>query len=381
MAGLDISKLALPQNQTGTKNSEEKDPLAFLKKDITLFSPINDKFKESFYLELSVLLSAGVDIKGSLELLEDQQSKAKLKDLIRNIRESIISGASVSEAVRQTEHFSAYEFYSLQIGEETGKLTQVLTELAAYYTKKLKQRRQMMQALSYPIIVLSTSVGAVGFMLRFIVPMFSDVFKRFGGELPYLTAQIIKLSKALESYGWTLLVLIALIVAFVRMNKQKEWFQRHSTRLILKLPIVGEIVRRVYLARLCSSFALLIGARVPLLQAIGLVRKMINFYPIATSLEQVEKDILQGELFHKSLSRFPVYDAKMIALLKVGEEVNQLDFFFDKLAVQNNEEVEHRSALLSSALEPMIIIFLGLIVGVILVAMYLPLFQLSTNIG
>ncbi len=382
MAGLDIRNIQVPQKPSSqTTQKESGDALAWLKKDISLTNPVNDSFKEGLYLELSVLLSAGVDIKGALELQENQQSKAKLKDLIRTIKDRIVSGASFSEAIQQTGQFSTYEFYSLQIGEETGKLTSVLTELATYYKKKLRQRRQIVQALSYPTIVLTTSIGAVAFMLRFIVPMFSDVFKRFGGELPYLTAQIIRLSKFLQDYGWLLGVFILVVFLFIRMNRKQEWFQRYSSSLILKLPIVGEIVRKVYLARLCSSFALLIGAKVPLLQAIALVRKMIDFYPLSTSLAEVEQDILQGESFYKSLSKFSFYDPKMIALLKVGEEVNRLDFFFDKLAAQNNEEVEHRSALLSSALEPLIIIFLGLIVGTILVAMYLPLFQLSTNIG
>ncbi len=381
MPGLDITRIAVSQTTLPKPSGEKPSRWAWLQKDIALTNPVNDKFKEGFYLGLSVLLSAGVDIKGTLELLEEQQGKKKLRELVRTITDSIVAGASFSTAVAQTGHFSAYEFHSLQIGEEIGKLTTVLSELATYYTKKLRQRRQIIQALSYPVIVLGTSVGAVVFMLRFIVPMFSDVFKRFGGELPYLTAMIIRLSKFLQAYGWVFLAAMLAIGLFCRVNRDKEWFRKHGSRLLLRLPLVGEIVRQAYMARLCSSFALLIGAKVPLLQAIGLVRRMIRFHPLSTSLEAAEKDILQGESFHKSLAKFPLYDRKMIALLKVGEEVNQLDFFFAKLATQCHEEVEHRSALLSSALEPLIIIFLGLIVGIILVAMYLPLFQLSTNIG
>jgi len=378
---LNIRNLAAGTAERSLTKKNENNTWAWLKKDIVLFNPVNDKFKEELYLELSVLLSAGVDIKAAIELLEDQQNKVKLKTLVKSVKDSLITGSGFAEAIEQTRQFSAYEFYSLRIGEETGKLTQVLTELAAYYTRKLKQSRQIVQALSYPVIVLTTSVGAIIFMLRFIVPMFSDVFKRFGGELPYLTWLIIRFSKAVESYGWVVIPVILSLVIFVRLYRNKEWFNDYYSRIVLRLPIIGQILRKVYMARLCSSFALLIGAKVPLLRAIGLIRQMIHFYPITTSLLHVEKDILQGEHFYQSLSRFSIYDPKMIALIKVGEGVNQLDFFFEKLATQYNAEVEHQSALLSSALEPLIIIFLGLIVGLILVAMYLPLFQLSTNMG
>ncbi len=382
MAGLDIKQLqswapqAVPQKQLSRETG-----VHWLQKEITLTNPIDDKFKESFYLELSVLLAAGVDIKGTLDLLEAQQTKAQQRALVNTIRERVISGKSLSDAAQGTGRFSTYEYYSLRIGEETGKLVPVLTELAAYYNRKIKQRRQLLQALSYPIIVLCTSAGAIAFMLQFIVPMFSDVFKRFGGELPFLTRCIILFSLIVKQYAWLLPVLIIVILFFVRLNRQKAWYQQYSSNLLLRLPLIGPMLRKVYLARLCSAFALLIGARVPLLQAVGLVRQMISFYPIAHSLLRVEKEIMAGEAFHRSLSAFSLYDRKMIALLKVGEEVNKLDFFFGKLASQYHEEVEHQSAVLGSALEPVIIIVLGLIVGVILIAMYLPLFQLSTNLG
>jgi type IV pilus assembly protein PilC len=166
-----------------------------------------------------------------------------------------------------------------------------------------------------------------------------------------------------------------------RVVRHKEWYRRASSGFILFLPIIGPIISRVYLARFCGAFGLLTGSKVPLLQAISLIKQMIQFYPIHSSLEQVEQNILLGESLHQSLARFAIYDPRLIALLKVGEEVNKLDFFFYKLASQYNEEVEYRASVLSSALEPLIIIFLGAVVGIILVAMYLPLFELSTNIG
>jgi len=342
---------------------------------------LSDKFKEAFYLELSILISAGVDIKATLELLEKQQRKPRNRSLVAQVKEQIIAGHSLSDAVKGTGQFSSYEYFSLQIGEETGKIAGVLTDLAAYYTRKLKQRRQIVQALSYPVIVLCTSVGAIAFMMNFIVPMFADVFKRFGGDLPYITQVIISFSSTVRAYAWLLLLLLVGQIVAYRFLKNKTWFRHYGSRLVMGTPIIGDIVSRVYLAQFCGSFTLLVGAKVPLLQSIALIRQMIGFYPIQSSLAQVEKDIMQGESLHRSLSRFPIYDARMIALLKVGEEVNKLEFFLGRLSSQYNEEIEHQASLLSSAIEPFIIIFLGLIVGLILVAMYLPLLELSTNLG
>jgi type IV pilus assembly protein PilC len=379
-AGLDVaqykrSKAKQPANRDSSTQS-------FLNKEINLgFTVFGDKLKEAFYMELSILITAGVDIKAALELLCNQQKKQKAKAIINDIKDKIVSGYSLSEAVKSTGHFTSYEYFSLRIGEESGKITEILSELATYYTKKLKQKRQIVQALSYPTLVLLTSFGAVAFMLSFIVPMFSDVFKRFGGELPYITKLVIGLSKGLLDNFVLILILMITLITVLWSFRKKEWFRKYGSLLLLKTPVLGGMLQRIYLAQLCGSFSLLLGAKVPLLHAIELVRQMINFYPLATSLKMVEKDILMGESLHQSLAKFPVYDQRMLTLLKVGEEVNKLDLFFRKLTSQYNDEIEHQASILSSVMEPFIIIFLGLVVGVVLIAMYLPLFELSTNIS
>jgi type IV pilus assembly protein PilC len=383
MAGIEVKKIKSAKSSRALKQQEEAtDIFAFLNKDIKLFPPrFNDKQKEAFYIELSIMISAGVDIRASLDLAESEQNNAQAKSIIKQIKENVIQGASLSEAMQKSGFFTSYEYHSIQIGEETGKLPQVLDQLATFFTKKLKQRRQFVSALSYPSVILFTSISAVTFMLYFIVPMFSDVFKRFGGELPQITQMIIDFSAFLSAYILYIAGCIALIVIILYLNRNKEWFQKYSAILISKIPLIGKIVTSLYLAQFCSSLALLVGARVPLLRSIQLVRMMINFYPIQSSLVKIEQDILQGKSLHASLSAFKVYDSRMVALIKVGEEVNQIDKFFEKLSVNYTDDVEHKTSLLSTFLEPLMIIFLGVVIGFILVAMYLPMFQLSTSIG
>lgn len=338
-----------------------------------------DKKKESFYVELSTLLLSGIDIKTALELLLVGQEKIADKDLFTEIKEHVLTGKSLSEALQLSGKFSNYEFFSVKIGEEAGKLGEVLTDLASYFKQKINQRRKIINAVTYPVIVLSTSLGAVFFMIKFVVPMFADVFLRFGGELPWITQKILSFSKWFDKYfAFTVLVLLILGVS-IYLCRMKVAFRKNSANLILRLPVIGDLVRKIYLARFANSMRLLISTDIPLLRAIGLVRQMIDYYPIETSLLEIEDKILQGAPLHESLAAYNLYPAKMVQLVKVGEEVNRMDEFFEKIAVQYTEEVEYKSNTISTMLEPLIIIFLGLVVGIILIAMYLPMFQLSNS--
>lgn len=379
MEGIDIRTFkgkAVKQENTASSRGI----LDFLNKDIRLFGRgLPDKKKEAFYHELGILLNAGVDIKSALELITSEQKKAGDKALFGKTKDFILQGGTLSEALKDSGSFSAYEYYSLQIGEETGKIAVVLEDLATYYRKKVKQRRQIISAVSYPLIVLCTSLGAIFFMMNFIVPMFADIFKRFGGDLPFLTRLIVSASNTFREYFFLFFLLMLAIIFMAYLQRKKDWFRKGTAELLIKMPLVGEMVRKIHLARFCHSMALLIGARVPILRAINLTRQMISFYPIQDSLGKMEADISAGAPFYQTLARFPVYDRKMISLIKVGEEVNQLEVFFDKVASQYADDVEHTSSLLSSLMEPFIIIFLGVFVGVILIAMYLPLFQLGSS--
>lgn len=378
MPSIDISQYQ--KKKRPDVKPEGNDLFAFLNKDISFGSKqVPDKKKESLYVELSTLLLSGIDLRTALELILVDQEQAKDKVLFEGIRARILSGLALSEALKETERFSDYEFYSIRIGEETGRLGEVLTDLAKYYKSKIQQRRKIVSAVTYPAIVLLSSLGAVFFMIKFVVPMFADVFLRFGGKLPWITGAIISFSNWFDRYFSLFLIFILAVTVVYFLKRRTEWFRKVSSSFLLKIPVVGDIVRKIYLARFANTMRLLVSTDTPLLRSIALVRQMINFYPIESSLLKVEQDILQGESLHKSLASFPFYPPKMIQLIKVGEEVNRMDYFFEKIASQYTEEVEYRTNTISSLLEPLIIIFLGLVVGIILIAMYLPMFQMSNS--
>lgn len=381
MPSIDLSRYDNKKKSPSVKKAEEGDLMAILNKEISFGgNKLNDKKKEAFYLELSSLLQAGINLKSSLELITANQEKEKDRSLFTQIQADVLKGSSLSAAVNQSGKFSLYEVYSLQIGEETGKLTEVLEDLAKFYQYKIKQRRKIVSSLTYPCVVMSTSFGAVFFMLKFIVPMFGDVFKRFGGQLPWITEKIMGISQSLEDNFWKGFILLVLVVAIVYSGRNTERFRQVSSRFVLRIPVVGNLVQKIYLARFCNSMRLLINAKLPLLRAISLSRQMISYYPIESSLEAIENDIMRGKPLHQSMEQFKVYPSKLIQLIKVGEETNQLDYFFERVSDQYVDEVEYKTSTLSSMMEPLIIIFLGLIVGIILISMYLPLFQMSNTI-
>ncbi|OKS87279.1 type II secretion system F family protein [Mucilaginibacter polytrichastri] len=381
MPSIDLRRYEVKKvTNNAVRLGSEPSILDLLNRDISFGSKeLSDKRKEYLYLELGSLLQAGINLKSSLDLVTADQKKEKDKKLFVAIQQSVLNGSTLSLALKESGQFSLYEVFSLQIGEETGKIIEVLTDLARYYQNKIKQRRKIVSALTYPCIVMASSLGAVFFMLKFIVPMFGDVFRRFGGHLPWITEKIINISKALEDNfykGFILTVLIA-IALFTFRNSLK--FKRVLSKMVLKIPVVGNLVQKIYLARFCNSMRLLINARLPLLKAIALIRQMINYYPIESALLIIEDDIMKGKTLYQSMQQFGIFPAKMIQLVKVGEETNQLDYFFAKISEQYIEEVEYKTSTLSSAMEPLIIIFLGFIVGIILISMYLPLFQMSNS--
>lgn len=380
MNKISLGDLQQKQKQVGQKGAIDQ-LLAFLNKDISLSGEkLNDRQKEYFYLESAILLKAGVDIKTTLELVaSSNQIKGKANGIFEQLKERIITGMAMSEAMKASGVFSAYEYYSVQIGEETGKLSIVLEGLASYYKKKIKQRRQIISALSYPMIVLLTSIGAVLFMIGYIVPMFADVFKQSGGDLPLVTAIIIRLSEVIGGYFYVFVLVAAAIGSLLYINRKKALFRKTLSTFLLKIPLLGEMLQKIYLAQFCHSMSLLIGAKVPILRALAMIEQMIGFYPIEVSLQPIEAQIQKGITLHESMTQFPIYPVKMVMLIKVGEEVNQLEYFFTMIAEQYNQEVEYQTGIISSMLEPLIIVFLGLVVGVILIAMYLPLFKLGMS--
>lgn len=369
-------------NEQPKTNRRGTDINNLLKKEITLFgSKFSNKKKENFYTELSVLLKAGISLKNALGIIGGNEKKQTQKSFFEGLTNAIISGGSFSEVVRRQGEFSEYEYYSLEIGEETGMLPEVTQELGAFFAKKNDQRRALIAALTYPAIIMITSILVVVFMLRLVVPMFQDIFSQNNVELPWITRVIMKASLFIGDYGWLLLMILFLLLISLKWIKKNKTYKRYRDALLLKVPFVGIFYKTVYLSQFTQAVSLLTFSKVPMLSSIQLVGKMIDFYPLQHALKKVEQGILKGNSLSKSMTDDPFFDQKIISLVKVAEETNQTNFIFDRLHKQYAIEVEQKSKILSTVMEPVIILIVGIVVGVILIAMYLPMFKLSSVLG
>jgi len=372
---IDIRKLNSHRRQP-EKHNRESSFFSFLEKDISISKTLSDKFKENFYAEIGSLLEAGIDLRTSLELVSAEYKK-KQRLILEQVLGNIIGGSTFSSALEKIKDFSAYEYQSIKIGEETGALTKVLKELGIFFEKKVKQRRQIIGALTYPALVLTIAAGAITFMLSYVVPMFSDIYKRSGDELPGITKLVIALAGFIGTYGLSFFLFLLCLVAICVWQKNSLWFRSFSSKIALKIPIWGKLIQKIYLSRFSSTMSMLMAADIPMLQAISLTRQIITFYPFEKALKAAEKEIEKGLSLHKALDSHPIFPKKNLTMIRVGEEVNELESFFKKISDQNSNEVEHQVSILSKFVEPLIIVLLGLIVGIVLIAMYLPLFKLG----
>ena len=352
----------------------------FLNQEITFRrKKFTDKKKQQLYNDLSTLLSSGINIINAFELLKESFSKSKDKVFIDSIIELIIEGASLSEAFEKTGKFSAYEFYSIKIGEETGQVNKVLSDLNIYFKKKIDQKRKIIGAFMYPAIVILTALMAVFFMMNFVVPMFEEIYKRFDSGIPALTKIVINISHALSEIIIIMVIISIIIIVFYYIVRDKLWFREYKNSLLLKLPLLGELIRKTYLLRFCLSMELLTGSDIALINSITLVKKMISFYPLQNSLNGIYNDLLYGMPLNESMKKFKIFDNRMTSLIKVAEETNKFENTFSILRNQYQSDIDYKSSIISSVMEPLLIIMIGIVVAVILISMYLPIFKISSE--
>ncbi|MEM7104361.1 MAG: type II secretion system F family protein [Bacteroidota bacterium] len=364
------------------KPMAQKEASSWLQKEIPLpGGGFNLKMKAAFYKELGVLLGAGLDLQQALSLISTTRKSKLERSVIKQLHEDLVEGHSFSESLERQKYFSTFEIHSVRIGEETGKLIMVLDEITGFFNESLLYRRQLTSALAYPVFVSLFAVLVVIFLLSFLVPLFSGIYDRFDGELPGITIWIISCSDWMKAN--LIWVIISTVIMFVLgfVNRSKPWFRKWSAIAILSLPLFGPIIKKVFLARFCRSISLLLGSNVPLLNSLGLVRKMISFYPLEEILATAHSKIYEGWDLHSTFSEFRFFPKSMLALIKVGEESSALDSMFGQLAEQFSSEVEQKTKTIGSLLEPVLIVFLGVFISIVLIAMYMPLFQLGSGFG
>ena len=371
-------KIDVSQYQQQSKSKKVDSKTSFWNKDISFSKfKLNDKSKEMFYSDFLILLKAGLDVQSSLEILSSEQKKKGYKETISSIESELVSGKTLSESLKKTSQFTPYEYMSVKIGEETGNLPMILEQLSSFYYGKIKIRRLFIKAITYPSFILLVTFGILIFMLNYVVPMFEDVFSQFDKELPALTQNVLNISEFLQTNLKYIFLGILIIIGILYLQKEKTWFRKSTSSIVLKIPFFGKLVKQIYLARFYQYMYLLTYSKHNLIESIQLIKDVISFYPIEVALEQVKEDLKKGEPLYLSLKKHTIFDSRLVTLVKVAESSNQLDKMFEKLSKQEQESLEIKTETMGSVIEPLMIIFIGILVGIILISMYLPLFNLT----
>lgn len=363
-------------------SAAEPEKVSIWKREIEFSKPFGGKEKQAFFHLLAVLLESGLSITESLEVIIGQQQKKKNKQIIQTVHRALSEGMALSEAVAlQPKYFSTFEIQSIRMGERAGQMVRILQDLATYHEKRQKLRRKFVQAFSYPLIVILIAGGVLFFMINYVVPMFSDIFIRFDADLPAITEFVIGLSQFTTEWGlYMLLGLVGLVIAVNRL-KNTTFFRKYSSALLLRLPVIGPIAKKIQLSRYCYTLSLMLRSRVNLDQALELMEQIVTFYPLQVTIPAIRKDVVEGKTMYDAVTQHAIYPPMMTQMVRVGEKTARLDAMLDNLGRNLEEEAEGGITTLTNLLEPLLIVILGLMVGIILISMYLPMFELSNTIS
>ena len=338
----------------------------------------NDKKKQLLFSELHSLLVSGLSFSYSFDLLIQNEIKEKDKRKLEKIYSRIIEGASFWKSLEDSNLFSKLDCGVIRIGEETGKLDQTLVFLNDYYKKKIAQKRMLSSTLSYPIIILLTAILVLTFMIIVVVPMFEQVYSRMGSELPLITQVIIRLSEKFPMILMGITFCIFLFIFFILFSGKKHRLKIAMSNLLLKIPIIGTLTQKHFQSQFCKLLFLLVSSNVPLLKSLDILGSIINFYPYSKSIHEISEGLKKGETFSENIGVFNnIYGKKLVALIRVGEETNSLEKILNSQAEEITSELEHELKQLGNILEPLLIIFIGIMVAFVLVSMYAPMFKLG----
>ncbi len=335
--------------------------------------------KQQLYGQLHTLVRAGLDVRSALELLVDGAAK-KHHASLGLLLTRVVGGESVAEAITSVEA-GPFEIQSLRIGEATGTLSEAFGSLADFYKRRLYYRSLIVKAVSYPAFVSGFSVLVVGFILYFIVPLFTDIYDRLGGEVPTITSLVSNVSEVIIRFGPLALGTAAIALGTAFYFRKTVRARRLYAAVVLRIPLVGPIIRDAYLARLCSTLRLMLASSIPIDKALALSAEVIDLYPLQRSLDSASTAVREGQSLQLALAGATLLPDYLKSLIRVGEEAHRLPEMFGTVAEDLDRRVESRTETLGSLIEPVLIIGLGFVVGFILISMYLPLFKLGTAIG
>ncbi|NLI80276.1 MAG: type II secretion system F family protein [Deltaproteobacteria bacterium] len=346
---------------------------------ITFLQPgVKEKDLVIFVRQFATMIDAGLPLVQCLEILQDQQTNPTFRKVIKYVRRDVEEGATLSDACRKHPKVFDHLFVNLiGAGEAGGVLDVILNRLAAYIEKLAGLKKKVKSAMTYPGIVVTIALVVIAVILIYVIPVFAGLFKDAGAKLPAMTLFVMSLSDyAVRYFHWIGLGLVLMGVGIKQLRKNPKG-RLYTDRLLLRLPVVGMLIRKVAVARFTRTLGTMLGSGVPILDGLDIVASTAGNKVIENAIRQAKEAIAEGRPVAEPLQETNVFPPMVTQMIAVGEATGALDTMLGKIADFYDEEVDTAVEALTSLLEPMLIVFLGVTVGGLLVAMYLPIFQIA----
>jgi len=335
-----------------------------------------------FTRQLATMVDAGITIVQSLQALGDQTPNKVMRDVIRDVYTRVESGESFSEALQKhPKAFNRLYVSMVSAGEKGGLLAEILARLATYLENTARLRKKVKSATMYPATVTVVAIGITTFLLIRVVPVFADIYSSFGAKLPAPTQFLIDVSNLVKSYFLFLLVGGGLAVwGWLHYIKTKAGREFWDSRRI-KLPVFGVIAHKICLARFTRTLASLIRSGVPILEVLNIVSQTVGNVVMEKAVKTAAADIERGEGISAAMGKHPIFPSMVIRMMSAGEQTGNIDNMLDRVANFLDEEIEATLSGLMSLLEPILIVFLGIVVGGMVICLFLPIFNLPNIVS
>ncbi len=352
------------------------------RKSRPLFSsskPVQPRDVATFARQLSTMMSAGLPIVQALEIIAQSAEKKSMKDLVNEVKNDVESGTNLADALdRHRKHFDELFVNLVRAGEQSGALEVVLDRIATYKEKTESLKGKVKKALFYPTAVLVVAFIVTAILLIFVIPQFESLFQGFGADLPAFTQFVIGLSEGMREHGLLIFGgLAALIAVFIFFKRRSDKFNHFLDRMILKVPIFGALTEKSAIARFSRTLATMFSAGVPLVEALPPTAGATGNAVFRDAVMDMRDLVSAGSPLRIGMQQSNLFPVMVVQMVAIGEETGALDSMLAKVADMYEEEVDNMVDAMSSLLEPMIMAFLGIVVGGLVIAMYLPIFKLG----
>jgi len=357
---------------------EQKRSIPDIRTILESSTKIKARDKAVFARQFATMIQSGLAVLRALYVLEEQTENVRFKKIIASVREDVEAGMALSDAMaRYPVAFDRLYVSMVRAGEAGGALDATLNRLAVQLEKDDSLRRTIKSAMAYPVLIACFAIVVMIGMLLFIIPIFSKMYADLGGKLPTLTRIMMDLSNLLKGYWFVVFPALFGIVWGLKRLKNTDKGRQFWDRAKLKLPMkLGPVIQKIAVARFSRTLATLVGAGVPILQSIEITGKTSGNYVIEESMADVRESVRSGESIAKPLSRVKVFPPMVTHMISIGEETGALDAMLNKIADFYEDEVEAAVKSLTSIIEPIMMMFVGGLVGVIVISMYLPMFNM-----